>query len=116
VEQTSIDFATRARRDDPQTSKDAAASVNQFGNEAHQTILRAIVIHGPMTFYEIAHHTGLRPDQVWRRLSELHKMGLIEPLMEDVMSPDGYSWIGTIPVTRRGDTGRMCRVWKLREE
>lgn len=85
-----------ARANDPGTSKAAAKTVKQFSKKRHALILWGLGIREG-TFYDIAETTGLEPSQVWRRLNELERKGLIEPTGGE----------------RRGPTGRMCRVWRL---
>jgi len=87
-----------ARAGDPLTSHDAAESVETFATKFRYYILRELR-NGPGTFEELAKRTGLRPDQVWRRLPDLEKEGLAFPTAE----------------TRRGVSGRQQRVWQAVE-
>jgi hypothetical protein len=90
-----------ARNRDPDTSHAAAASMIAAQQSIHQRILKALT--RPMTQFEIARATGLRPEQVHKRLSELSRdnpdTGFIAAIKDT-----GYR--------RIGDTGRMCIVWQ----
>lgn len=86
---------TLARATDPETSKRAAHSAREFVNDLCSVIL-AELRKGEGTYEELAQRTGLRPDQVWRRLSDLEKHG------------KAYA----TEVERRGSSGRCQRVWK----
>ena len=83
-----------ARATDPQTSKDAAESIDPSGQ--HKAILSALHILRTGTRDEIAAKSGLTQYQVGRRLSELWIAGLI--------LPDG---------TRPGESGRMQTAYRL---
>ena len=77
----------RARNNDPTTSMEAAASIPK---EMHyDIILRTLYSYGALGKDGIARHSGLRPDQVWRRLSELNKLNLIRPTGKLVKSDAG---------------------------
>jgi predicted ArsR family transcriptional regulator len=98
TEQLAIDFsAPRARRSDPATSHDAAASVDVFSAEHYQRIIRALKSGGPGTIYEIAERCGMTHVQVARRLPEMQ--GRLVRIRASI--------------TRRGPTGRACRVWDI---
>jgi hypothetical protein len=49
------------------------------------------------TFDEVAAVTGLKPQQVWKRYSEMQGLGLIF----------------NVGITRPGVSGRACTVWQL---
>lgn len=90
MEQLAIDFTRRrARRNDPDTSKDAAARAQAFAESHHGRILAAL--NEPGTCKEIGARIGLDHVAVARRLPELQAMGKAEPTDE-----------------RRGG----CRVWR----
>ena len=84
-----------ARSGDPATSHEAAETVESFAMKFRHYILRELR-KGPGTFEELSKRTGLRPDQVWRRLSDLEKEGLAFPTSD----------------IRRGESGRQQRVWQ----
>lgn len=94
-EQPDLFFTTRARRDDPDTSKAAAARVPHFQDAHHAKILGSIMAQGPGTIYEIGDRVGLDHVQVARRMAELEELEVAEPTGETRLSP----------------TGRQCRVW-----
>lgn len=100
-----IDFTKRARTTDVDTSHEAARAAQAFGNKHHEQIVAALKRIGEGTFYDIARAADLTPQQAWRRMSELDEK---LKLVERVLDAEGK------PVTRRGDTGRQCCVWKLR--
>lgn len=86
----------RARRTDPDTSKQAAERVSNFA-AGHYAGIRCALVIGPATIYEIAARTGLDHVAVARRLSEMQRAGIAAPTSE----------------TRPGPTGRQCRVWTV---
>lgn len=84
-----------ARRTDPATNHLAAATLKRAA--AHRAkILQTLDQIGSGTFEEIAERAGMRDSQVWRRLSDLHRVGQAEPTGED----------------RMGKSGRFQRVWR----
>jgi predicted ArsR family transcriptional regulator len=54
-------------------------------------------LNGSGTYEELARRCKLRPDQVWRRLSDMEDQGFAEPLT----------------LRRKGTYGRYQRVWKV---
>lgn len=87
-----------ARRSDPQTSRDAAASMTGAHLSRQQgQILELVREWGDITAAEIARATGhtIQQSVAARRLTDLRDLGLIEDT----------------GVTRPGNTGRMCTVW-----
>lgn len=93
-----LDMRYLARTDDPETSKQAAESTRAFAGQ-FKNIIEAELKKAPGTFEDIAGRTGLRPDQVWRRLSDLEKENRAFPTSE----------------TKRGSGGRNQRIWKAWE-
>lgn len=85
-----------ARRTDPDTSRDAAKSINVTGLE--QLVLEALADR-PMTSYELAEHLHLSLVTVSPRLRPLCDKGLVEDSGERRRNPS--SW-------------RNCAVWRLR--
>lgn len=93
----------RARANDPTTSHAAAASIDL--DAAHfMAIMAALVRIGQGTCYDIGKSCGLNHWQVARRLPELEAGGKVRV----VITNDG------LDVTRKGPTGRQCRVWELK--
>lgn len=91
----SVQAQLLARTDDPSTSKQAAARVSEFANNFISVIYESLK-RGDATFEELAARTGLRPDQVWRRLPDLEKLGFAQATEQ----------------TRRGSSGRQQRIWR----
>lgn len=83
----------RARREDPETSKLAAAQVDDFSNAHYALIRKALAGVDGATCHELAALTELDHVQVARRLKEMQG---IYPTAE----------------TRPGPSGRPCRIWK----
>ena len=79
-EQIILDFSKRARRSDPETSKDAARKAAKFAS-GHWKMIRECLedaLPWSMHYMAIAEKTGLEKHAVARRLSELESVGLIE--------------------------------------
>lgn len=80
----------------PQTSKDAYKSLDPDKiNEIHKRILDALKIIGKGHYEDIAKAAKADAGRVWKRLSELHKGGLIERTGErKALSSgrDGFVW------------------------
>ena len=89
--QLAIDFpdAPRARRRDPSTSHQAAASAKELRQRHHGLILAALREHGALGKDGIGARTSLTGVQVCRRLDELHAMGLILLTGKTVLSTAG---------------------------
>jgi len=85
-----------ARNSDPATSHMAAERVREFAPTHRGDILRVLSLKGPMTVDQIACEAGLPSQAVNKRLPELQRLGMANPL-------DG--------VLRPSDSGRMARVW-----
>lgn len=80
-----------ARRDDPQTSHDAAARVPEFRSSHEAKIIAALRGFDGLTYREIADLSGLEPVAVARRLLAMSRRGLIERrgIDPDFESEDG---------------------------
>ena len=87
----------RARIADPITSHMAADSVADATKGHMEVIYACLKKYGPLGKDGIAKYSGLRNDQVWRRLPELQKMGLIELSGK----------------TARSNSGRSEREWQI---
>ena len=79
----------RARAKDPITSFEAAASIKDVAKMHNEVIVAGLQRFGPMGKDQIANNTGLQPNQVSRRLSELEEIGLIELTGKQVKSNSG---------------------------
>lgn len=71
-------FFCRARTIDPTTSHEAAESIKESANKHMVIIHQTLELNGPMGKDKISAISGLRPDQVWRRLSEMEKLGMVK--------------------------------------
>jgi len=78
-----------ARRTDPATSHQAAASAHELRDQHHSVILAALRAHGPSGKDRIAALTRLTGVQICRRLIELQRDGLIQPTGRTVLSTAG---------------------------
>jgi hypothetical protein len=75
----------RARRNDPETSKEAGRHAPT--TKHYDSILEALNQFGPMGCHGIALVTELDPAQVFRRMSELQKIGAVCLTGDKVSSP-----------------------------
>jgi hypothetical protein len=91
----------RARRRDPRTSHAAAAQVQEFAGGHYLTILWRLRLHGPQTVSEIAAGTGMAEQQINKRLPEMAVAGSVS-----------VATVAGRPLTRRGASGRLQRVWQ----
>jgi len=92
------DFRHLARRNDPDTSKQAAARVHEFAAGHCAEILAALKRHGPASPERIAELTGIDRVAVCRRLPEIERAGLARPTGETVPTLSGRSqrvWAAT---------------------
>ena len=85
----------RARKNDPETSKEAAIKLKPYPQ--FYKIIEALVIWGPMGKDGIAAVSQMSGVQVARRLPELEKMGVVKQTGRTVHS----------------NTGRKEREWDL---
>jgi len=88
----------RARAKDPITSFQAADSIKDVAKMHSDVIVAGLKRFGAMGKDQIANNTGLQPNQVSRRLSELEEIGLIELTGKKVKS----------------NSGREEREWRLK--
>jgi hypothetical protein len=79
----------RARIIDPLTSHMAAESVADIAPAHMDVIYACLKRFGPLGKDGIAKQTGLRNDQVWRRLPEMQKLGMIGLTGKTVASNSG---------------------------
>ena len=74
---------------DPQTSKAAAAAAGEAAKLHQQVVLATLEWYGPLGKDGIAARAALTGVQVCRRLTELHRAGLIVPTGRNVPSTAG---------------------------
>ena len=67
----------RARSTDPSTSHDAADQASVLAFQHYEQILACLQRYGALGKDGIAKHSGLESNQVARRMSELHRLGLV---------------------------------------
>ena len=102
MEQAELDWTRdHARRNDPGTSKDAAASMAGGGARAQAKALYWVLAtdrEGGLTAEEAGLRCGLDNVQSCRRLADLKRAGMVEPTGE----------------RRTNGSGRSARVWRVR--
>lgn len=94
----------RARRTDPDTSREAAKQSHGLAAEHVEKIRCALQcieqqMRSDATAHELAYFTGLTNVQISRRLAEMEEAGLIKPSGN----------------TRPTPSGRPARCWRLTE-
>jgi predicted transcriptional regulator len=101
TEQIPLDWNAKAhaRRRDPETSQQAARSMEGAAQAICAKLLAAIRAQGPSTQHELAAAVGLDGYRVGKRLSDLRNAQLIEPKGEE---------------TRPGPSNRAQTVWQLK--
>lgn len=93
---------TQARRHDPATSHTAARRVDEFRQQHHAQILRAMPLPPEgRTVHEIASACSLDAHAVGKRMKELQTDGEVE-VARNLFSAE---------VTRPSPSGRPARVW-----
>lgn len=93
---TQLDWvSTHYRRRDPETSRDAAKSMESAASTLAMVILATLKNHGPATQSEIAQRLALQAHQVNKRTADLKNAGLIQAAG-----------------TRMGPSGRQQSVWE----
>lgn len=96
----------------PQTSKDALASLDpEKIGQIYKDIVMALRIIGPETYEGIAKHLKKDSDKIWKRMSELHRMGLVErsgKRKKMASGREGFVWTATdkLPNTEKIMPGR----------
>lgn len=80
------------------TSEAAAHSMEHDARALMMRVLRHLQVYGPATQHELAVRMKLRPDQVWRRLSDLKNQRYIEDS----------------GLRRLGPSHRFQAVWQVR--
>ena len=84
-----FDISPLARRTDPATSHQAAASAKELQAQHHRVIVACLKRHGPLGKDGVASRTGLTGVAVARRTAELQRAGLIQPTGKTVLSTAG---------------------------
>lgn len=98
-----------SRRNNVHTSVSAALSAIGLASAHRTAIFACLKLHGEQTFHEIAARTGLEPQQVNKRTSELLEQGLIQRVAI------GHTDNGkAIYWTRLSPAGRPCAVWQIK--
>lgn len=82
-------FAPVARRTDPDTSHEAAASVSESAGAQREAIYAWLKRNGPATADAIDEAMGLRLTSAGRRLPELERMNLVDMLDESATTRTG---------------------------
>ena len=67
----------RARRTDPQTSHDAAASVEETVSDLELQVLACLILYGPLTSHAIADYIERSLVSVSPRMAPLEERGLV---------------------------------------
>jgi predicted transcriptional regulator len=66
------------KRVNPDTSTEAYRSLEpEKIAKMYLKIVEALTVAGPMTYEGIAAHLGEKPERVWKRMSEAHRLGLV---------------------------------------
>lgn len=99
TEQLQIDWSVRAhaRRDNLQTSKAAAASMQVAAQSLAGRVLASLRAQGPATASELSRRLELTQYQTGKRISDLRNANMIEASEE----------------TRPGPSGRAQTVWRV---
>ena len=91
-----------SRASDPVTSHLAALKAEKTQIPHIERIRLALERIGSGTFYEIAAAAQMRESQVWRRLPEMQKAGIIDTVKEN-----------GVEVLKDGALRAKCRVWEI---
>lgn len=95
-----------------ETSREAFYSLDpEKINEIHKRIIEGLRLIKKGTYEDLAISLKLEPQRVWRRLSELHKMGAIERTGERkkmASGRSGFEWQLTakVPQTEKAIPGK----------
>lgn len=81
----------RARLTDPNTSHEAAEQASSLASQHYDQILACLQRFGALGKDGIANLSGLEGNQVARRMSELHRLGLVELTGRTTKSKSGRS-------------------------
>ena len=94
------DVNEHVRSTDPDTSLEAAISMQGSAKALAYRIFAEMKANGPGTQHTISIRMGLPAASVWKRLSDLRRFGLIEP--------SGF--------TMRGPTNRQQTIWQIKDK
>lgn len=101
-----------SKRNNPQTSKDAFASLDpEKLGEIYKKIVAALRELKQGTYEDIAKVLKMKPEKIWKRMSEAHSKGLVERTGERkkmASGREGFVWIPTnkLPITESAMPGK----------
>jgi len=95
----------QARKEDPETSHDAANDAKRFSKGNRLLALNALNDHGALTDFELAHVTGLQQNSIGKRRGECCAVGFVEKREE----------FGEV-VKRPAPSGSNAIVWAITEK
>jgi hypothetical protein len=93
-----------ARRNDPETSHEAARDASKKAPNHRLIALQALSEHGPMTDYELAEKTGLQQNSIGKRRKDCQDIGLVDFFMLDGEKE-----------RRKTPSGSSAYVWQITE-
>jgi len=79
----------RARKTDPQTSKDAAVEIQQAAKQHFAKIHDVLTQFGPLGKDGIAYFSLMDGNQIARRLPEMKRLGMVDLTGKTVISNSG---------------------------
>ena len=82
-----------------QNSRDAHDSIKPQKENLHKKIKNALLVLKKGTFREIATQANLKEMQVWKRLSEMEKLGVINNVSDKICTV----------------SGRKVSVWEIKQ-
>ena len=94
-----------ARVTDPETSHLAAVDATMTATRGRFLALTTLYLHGPLTDFELADHTGLQQNSIGKRRLDCQRVGLVKKHWDG----DGK------PVRRNAPSGSSAQVWTLTE-
>ena len=100
------------KRKNPATSKDAYESLDpEKIGEIYKKIVAALREIKQGTYEDIAKKIRLKPEQVWKRMSEAHRLGLVERTgkrKKMASGREGFIWVATdkLPLTESALPGK----------
>jgi predicted transcriptional regulator len=101
------------KRKNPETSNEAYRSLDPMKiNETHGRILDGLKSIGSGTYEDLANFLSLENQRVWRRLSELHRGGLIHRTGERKIMKSGRQGFVWVPGSATEPVKKKERVLK----